>query len=364
MPVRSKTSNKFENGWSMRMKFLILTMCSLATVAAPALAHAEGDTAIEASAQSLAQPRALPSAQSTVKPTVQTPVAESSDPNVQEKIPLLKVFTEIPETSWDVIQYSFMKERIPAWATILATTGVLYQYDQDIYDGVTRVGRKWNIGNGDGTKTIISGGGLNLLRVPGDLGSSLYFLGDGWTHSLIALGFFGTGYFTDNNRAYNTGVELVHGLITSTLFSQVLKRSFGREDPGQATMVRGDWRPFPSIHSYGENTAMYDAFPSGHVMTATLTFTIIEQNYPEYNCYLYPLEGVWLTALGLEMVNNGVHWASDYPLGIALGYVVGKMSTRLAHPKRDPLKTETASTWSFYPSITPDGSEMNAMYTF
>ena len=347
----------------MSKKISILIFGSI--VSFVSLAHAAVDASEPPSAvhsESAARLERATNSESAVTPPVPTDL-ENSDS--QPKIPLIQVFTGVPETVLDTLQYSFMKERIPAWATILATTAVLYQYDQDIYDGVTRVGRRWNIGNGDGTRTVISGGGLNLLRVPTNLGSSLYFLGDGWTHSLIAVGFFGTGYFTNNNRAYNTGVELVHGLIISTLFSQVLKRSFGREDPGQSTMVRGAWRPFPSIHSYGENTAMYDAFPSGHVMTATLTFTIIEQNYPEYACFLYPLEGVWLTALSLEMINNGVHWASDYPLGIALGYVVGKMSTRLAHPNRDPLKEETtASTWSFYPSLGSDGSRLNAMYTF
>ena len=293
-----------------------------------------------------------------------TETSEVTDPSLQPRIPLLSVITEIPQTSWNVMKYSFQKERIPAWATIIGTTLVLYSYDPDIYDGAKADGRRWGLGNSDDTRTYISGGGLELLRLPTDLSSGMYFLGDGWTHSVIALSFLGTGYFGDHNRAYNTGLELIHGLITSTLFSQVLKRSAGREDPGERTQARGAWRPFPNVHDYGVNTAKYDAFPSGHVMTATLTFTIINQNYPEYSDYIIPLECAWITALGFEMVNNGVHWASDYPLGIALGYVVGKMSAKIGHQVQDKPGQAQAANWSFYPSVGLDGSMMNALYTF
>ena len=92
----------------------------------------------------------------SVSPASPADSADFENSNSQAKIPLIQVFTGVPETVLDTLQYSFMKERIPAWATILATTAILYQYDQDIYDGVTRVGRRWNIGNGDGTRTVIS----------------------------------------------------------------------------------------------------------------------------------------------------------------------------------------------------------------
>ncbi len=34
-----------------------------------------------------------------------------------------------------------------------------------------------------------------------------------------------------------------------------------------------------------------------------------------------------MTLIGFAMVNNGVHWISDYPLAIALGYTYGKIAT-------------------------------------
>ena len=257
------------------------------------------------------------------------------------------------------------KESIPAWATIIGTTALLYHYDRDIFEGTKVNGKRWGIGNDDHTKTVIQGGGFDLLRLPSDTGSAMYFLGDGWIHTLVALGFFTEGALTDNARPYNTGLQIIHGMITSTIFSQTIKRVTGRESPNRATTERGQWRPFPSLAAYQSRTAEYDAFPSGHIMTATLAFTVINTNYPEYFYYIMPVEVLWLGALGFEMVNNGVHWASDYPLGIGIGYAVGKMATRMTLPKNKKEKDQKeAANWTFFPTSGPDGPLMNALYTF
>ena len=55
------------------------------------------------------------------------------------------------------------------------------------------------------------------------------------------------------------------------------------------------------------------------------------------------------------MMNNAVHWASDYPLAIAMGYVIGKQAVGMgkklkpANSKDDKPSTETAQ-WHFFPS--------------
>ena len=140
-----------------------------------------------------------------------------------------------------------------------------------------------------------------------------------------------------------------HGMIVSTIFNQALKRSFGRESPEVSTSERGSWNLFPSFTDYNTKTASYDAMPSGHVMTATLTFTIISERYPQYNRYLYPMYGVWASALMFQMVSNGVHWASDYPLGIAMGYIIGKHSVQMG--KDSAAKDGENTSWQIMPSM-------------
>lgn len=289
----------------------------------------------------------------------------------QPKLEPLSVITEIPQTLWETVKYSFTRESIPAWATILGTSAVLYHYDDDLYDGARNTGARWGIGSDDKTKTVVKAFGFDLLRLPSDTGSALYFLGDGWIHMGIAAGFFTTGYFGDYNRAYNTGLQMVHGMVVSTFFSQALKRSTGRQSPNKSTSPRGRWRPFPSVKTYQAHTAEYDAYPSGHIMTATLVFTIINTNYPEYSAYVIPLEVLWLSALGFEMVNNGVHWASDYPLGIGIGYAVAKMATRMGGHAPDAKTAATTknsptslASWTYFPSVSDEGPTINALYSF
>jgi hypothetical protein len=266
-----------------------------------------------------------------------------------EKISMLSVLTELPETSWEGLKMGFSKESLPYWGLILGSTAILYHYDEDIYRDIQHSGRKWGIGNGDNTHAAFEIGPWPV-RFPTDTGSTLYFLGDGITHFTIAGSLIGYGYFSENNRPYNTGLQLVHGMAVSTFFSQLLKRSFGRESPYVKTKDFGAWRPFPSISEYGNNTPSYDAMPSGHIMTATLTFTILIENYPEHEYWLRPLEITWLTLLGYQMVNNGVHWASDYPLGIAMGYVFGKAAAQLGRREKEKTKPNETS-WIIVPTL-------------
>lgn len=289
--------------------------------------------------------------------------AESALEYTKPKLSLYSLVTEIPHTFVNSVEYSFSKDSIPGWAVIIGTTGILYHYDEDIYAGVKTDGRRWGIGNEDHTKTAIKGFGVDLLRLPSDTGSTMYYMGDGFVHILAGVAFFADGWITGDARPWNTGIEIVHGLGVATIFSQGLKRAFGRQSPNRSTSPRGRWRPFPSIKAYQSDTASYDAMPSGHIMTAALAFTVINDNYPEYQYYVIPLEVVWLGALGFEMVNNGVHWASDYPLGIGLGYAVGKMAHHMGeHVGPDGKKV--ASNWTFFPTDGPDGPMMNVIYKF
>jgi hypothetical protein len=68
----------------------------------------------------------------------------------------------------------------------------------------------------------------------------------------------------------------------------------------------------------------YDAFPSGHLAIGMTTVTIIALNYPEKK-YIKPVGYALLGLCGFQMINNGVHWAGDYPLAILMGYGFGKL---------------------------------------
>ncbi len=283
--------------------------------------------------------------------------------NNSQRLRPLQAVTEIPETSIRALKKSFSKEAMWPWVGILGSTALLYHYDAEIYQEGQAAGRNLGIGNADNTRTVVKAGQYDLLRLPSDTGSALYFLGDGWLHGSIAAGFLSAGYFGNYDRPFNTGIQLVHGMIVSTIFSQGIKHATGRESPSERTTPSGAWRPFPSFNAYNSNTPKYDAFPSGHVMTATLTFTVIAENYPEYNYLTYPLAGTWLALLSYQMVNNGVHWASDYPLGIAMGYLFGKLSAQIGKPEtKSSGQEKSESKWLIFPSSWDQTQTVNVLY--
>ena len=284
----------------------------------------------------------------------------TSDKRIHAK----QVVTEIPKSAKKSLQTAFSKEAIGPWLWIGGSTAVLYKYDEELLADAKRLGRKWDIPEDDKTETKVKLWGQDIFRLPTDKGSWLYFLGDGWTHTTIAGSFLATGYIKDSTRPINTGYQIFHGMFVSTIFNQALKRSFGRESPKQSSEKRGKWRPFPNPKKYSSNTEKYDAMPSGHIMTATMTFTVIAGNYPEYKAWIYPIEGLWLSALAFQMMNNGVHWASDYPLGIAMGYLYGKTALNMGVSEKEEEANKEKPHFAYYPSFTDEGTLLNAAYIF
>lgn len=282
-----------------------------------------------------------------------------------KRLTFKQVITGLPDTALKTAKASVSKEAILPWAATIGSSFFLWANDQNYVEDVQQWGRDLHIGNSENTKTVFSVGPYPILRLPSDTGSWLYFLGDGWTHFGIAGGFMLNGYFyEDHDRAWNTSLQIVHGMVISTIANQAIKRSTGRETPSKASEPRGKWRPFPSTAAYNKTQPKYDAFPTGHVMTASLVFTVIAENYPEYKWYIIPGATVWCTLLSLQMMNNGVHWASDYPLGILMGIGFGHFAAQLGKPE---AAEDKKSSWmpTIFPSIAMDGTEtINALFTY
>ena len=258
------------------------------------------------------------------------------------------------------VKESFKKENLPWLAAIGASTLLLVEYDQKIYDNTRRGAGKLRISSEDKTKTYLKIGGVSAFRGPSDLGSAMYFLGDGW----INLGLFGWfetyAWLKEDRRAAQTGYQLAEGLLVTGFTTQVIKRVTGRETPRAASAPRGVWRMFPSFKDFQAHRTRYDAVPSGHMATGMMTITVIAENYPD-NRYVKPVGYTLLTLLGFQMVNNGVHWVSDYPLGLAVGYGVGKAIAgggKTAAKRSGPAAQQPVA---FAPYLSPYGAVGAAM---
>jgi len=156
----------------------------------------------------------------------------------------------------------------------------------------------------------------------------MVFTGDGRFQFGIVGAFAAYGFVFDDTRALRTASETTEAILACGGIVQLLKHVTGRESPFCSTKRTGKWDFFPNQIQYAKHTPHYDAFPSGHLATATTTLIVIAENYPEIT-WLKPAGYVALGAISSSLVAYGIHWWSDFPLALALGYSFGEIA---AHP--------------------------------
>lgn len=244
----------------------------------------------------------------------------------------------VPLDFYQIGKTTFSKKNLPKLAAILAGTALLVAVDQPITDAAQQFGRYVHLDpDHRKTKSIIKISGKTVFEVPTSVNNGIYFLGEGWPSLLIAGGFYSYGLAANNYRALQTTSQLAESFLVLGITTQLLKRLTGRESPWIAMgedgshEKGGNWHLFPAPKIYQKHVPKYDAFPSGHLATAMATITILSGNYPD-NKYIKPVGYSLMGLLGYSMLNNGVHWVSDYPLAIAIGYTCGKIA--LSHGRQ------------------------------
>ena len=261
--------------------------------------------------------------------------------------------------------YAFIKEELGIWAGVGFSTILTYYYDRGIYEGARHFGNSLGLDEHAQMKSIFCPVSNGCIWIPHDAATSLYFIGDGLTYLAMASSFLGYGVLQKDTKAVSVGSQILEGILDIGLATQVLKRLTGRETPIRASSPRGDWDLFPSVSTYQSDIPKYDAFPSGHVASTTVAFTILQANYPEYSHIIMPTYGVLMSLLMFEMVHLGVHWASDYPLGIAIGYYFGKAVSGRYTSRPINLSSRTDEYSSrIVPVVNPNFYGVNLEYKF
>lgn len=258
-----------------------------------------------------------------------------------------RAFAFIRNFPSDIADYSrltFRKKNAPKIGEMVLETAVLIKADQHITDRVYSLGNELDLSHSSHQKTYahlsfsVDGKRLRLpIAAPDNVGTAMYFIGDGFTHFSIAGSFLAYGLAKNDNRAEQTASELAEAIITTGFATQLLKHLTGRESPFVSTERGGEWRILPNQADYARHTPHYDAFPSGHMATAMTTLTVISSNYSEYR-FIRPVGYSMMSVLGFEMLNNKVHWASDFPLGLALGETFAKIAVRKGRAEPTQVK--------------------------
>jgi hypothetical protein len=158
-------------------------------------------------------------------------------------------------------------------------------------------------------------------------------IGDGTTQFALAGSFGAYGLFFNDQKALRTGSQIVQAVLASGAVIQVLKHVTGRESPFVRSTPTGVWKILPNQIDYHRRVPFFDAYPSGHICTSLATVIVIAENYPDVK-WIRPAGYAFTTLVGLGMLSNGIHWVSDYPLGLFIGYYFGMLA---AHPEGVPV---------------------------
>jgi membrane-associated phospholipid phosphatase len=240
--------------------------------------------------------------------------------------------TGIPRTLSQASKNIFNKKSLPALSIIVGSTLLLLPFDQDISRGINQFSNYLNVSPERSYKTLIhfnlGSQSVDAYQFPQNVNSVMYSLGEGSTSILITGGLFLYGKVKNDYRASQTSSQIMNSMLAVGIATQVMKRISGRESPFAATRPGGKWRPLTNPVIYQKQPSRYNAFPSGHVATMVATFVVIRENYPAKK-WIDPLGYGLISLVCVAMINNGVHWASDYPLAIGTGYLCGKAASKV-----------------------------------
>jgi hypothetical protein len=259
-----------------------------------------------------------------------------------DKIQWYTMFANIPRDWGRWYNISFRKERLNEWliiggltvATVL-TDDITYTPSERFYHSSSQA-KKWS-----------------------DFCANI---GDGTTQFALAGSFGAYGLIFKDQKALRTGSQIVQAVLASGVVIQVLKHITGRESPFVRSTPTGVWKVLPNQIDYHRRVPYFDAYPSGHICTSLATVIVVAENYPDVK-WIRPAGYAFTTLVGLGMLSNGIHWVSDYPLGLFIGYYFGMLA---AHPEGVPVMESDDGQLKVHilPNITPMGPGIMFSMTF
>lgn len=261
-----------------------------------------------------------------------------------KKPKFLEMITRIPRDVYGTVMDFGTTENLIALGGATVLTVALLPADQYLLDNSRLLGEQL------GLKDVARYNNFGpLSNIPPNITSGIYLIGNGTTPILLSIGFATYGLINKDYRSLNTATGLVESLVVCGVFSQTIKRITGRQSPAPAMIdgnPGGNWSPFPSFSAYSSRTPQYDAMPSGHLMTATAALNVIIGNYPDKK-WIKPVGYSLIGILGFEMVQANVHWYSDYPIAMVMGYIIGKnIANSKITKSNSPLGTQKKYTFN------------------
>jgi membrane-associated phospholipid phosphatase len=177
-------------------------------------------------------------------------------------------------------------------------------------------------------------------------------LGDGFVNLGIAGGFYLGGLILKNGKAIDTARLLVMTFVHTGIVVQFVKHLTGRQRPSYEDGKDYWYGPSGFFERYVGDISKYDAFPSGHTITAWGTATVISEMYKD-TVFVPVLCYSLATLVGFSRITEDTHWISDVFLGAVLGYAIGKFVVRKRSRK-----------WEVIPVVDSDRLGLGLLHIF
>lgn len=148
--------------------------------------------------------------------------------------------------------------------------------------------------------------------------------GDGNVDIAISAVYCIGGYVFKNEKLLQTGWLSAQALLHAAIMVRLSKMVFARQRPSAKDGI-DHWHQFPqAFFGYkNEPQSHFDAFPSGHTISAMALATVIAEQYKE-TVYIPIIAYTLFAGVGLSRITEDTHWLSDVIVGAAMGYGIGK----------------------------------------
>lgn len=176
-------------------------------------------------------------------------------------------------------------------------------------------------------------------------------------YSVLASGVISAAF--KNEKGVQTSLLATQAMITSGIWTQIIKQMTGRERPKasyifshiQGGRWHGVFSKYLDVSPDDRSRFSYDAFPSGHTATAFSIATVYATQYSDHKAVPIIFYSA-ATLVGISRLTEHEHWASDVFAGALLGYVSGKQVVKHYNKTHEDPQNKVTSYQKRFREIT------------
>ncbi|HXV12643.1 MAG TPA: phosphatase PAP2 family protein [Candidatus Krumholzibacteria bacterium] len=135
----------------------------------------------------------------------------------------------------------------------------------------------------------------------------------------LVLGFGAAGLITGSHREKQTSIMLAEALVTSGVWTSLLKYASGRERPREMQEAVADWTGPGGAFADDDTRGGHASFPSGHATGIWAAATVLAHQYPQGRVVPIAAYGT-AAAISYSRMVVGAHFLSDVVVGGLIGY--------------------------------------------